>query len=168
LLHAFLPNIPINEIKNLYEKKEYQQLFELIVAPLHEELFKRQDFSFVKEISPGQELILCFDYVRMQVLQGGYIQLIQNGYVSLLVPIPEMLNQIHCDEMSKNIDDALKVYTLNHETLDKETSVDEFAKLYEEFKEFEYLDQQFQLLYDETIQKIADYIIKYPDEFIAI
>jgi hypothetical protein len=161
----FLPKIAQDELQELKQQEDYGAIYDLLALPLHEELYKRQDFSFIETLSPGQELMIRYDYVRMQVLQGGFIQLIQNGYISLLPPMPAMLTQLEAADMAKLLDDVLKVYALNVEYLSKETSVEEFAKLYDEFKEFELLDQQFTELNPKTERALVDYALKYPDEF---
>lgn len=136
--------------------------------PIHEELYKQQDFAFIETLSPGQELLLRYDYVRMQVVQGGFIQLLQNGYVGLLPPLPEMLTQVGAPEMAKVIDDVLRVFSLNNEALSKETTVEEFARLYDEFKEFEALDAAFERLNAPTEIILVDYALRFPDEFMAL
>lgn len=165
---SFLPEVDLTELKKLQEKKDIVGIFQMLVMPLHEELYKRQDFSFLDELSPGQELMLRYDYVRMQVMQGGFIQFIQNGYISLLPAMPALLEQIAAAEMAKIIDDVLKVYTLNYKELSKETTVEEFAKLYDEFREFEQLDADFERLNYSTEEKIVTYALKYLDEFAAM
>ncbi len=80
----------------------------------------------------------------MQVGQGGFIQLIQNGYVSLLITVIETAQNLGVAvELCRTLDDALKVYVLNNESLSRETSPQEFARLYGEFQEFEALDDAF-------------------------
>jgi hypothetical protein len=168
MLSQFLPKIKLQELQRLKEQHEIEALYETLVLPLHEELYKRQDFSFIETLSPGQELLIRYDYVRMQVLQGGFIQLIQNGYINLLLAMPEMLIQVGAPEMAKLLDDVLKVYTLNVDDLSKETTVEEFAKLYQEFIEFEELDERFTKLNPATEMAIVDYALKFPDEFIEL
>jgi hypothetical protein len=133
-----------------------EELFEFLVEPIHEELYRRQDFTFIDQLSEGQQLLVSYDYVRLQVLQGGFIQLIQNGYIGILPPMPAWLQTIGAAEMAKLIDDVLKVYVLNRELLDKSTTVEEFARLYDELGEFAILDEQFSRLNEPTIQLMID------------
>ncbi len=164
----FLPKLSLSELIKLQEQNEIESVFEQLVLPIHEELYKKQDFAFIETLSPGQELLIRYDYIRMQVLQGGFIQLIQNGYINLLLAIPQMLNQVGAPEMAQLLDDVLKVYTLNCEELSKETTVEEFAKLYEEFTEFEALDARFSAENAQTEQAIVAYALRFPDEFMEI
>jgi hypothetical protein len=163
---SFLPNIATNTLTEFSGNDE--AFFSLLVEPLHEELYKRRTFDFMDELSEGQQLLLSFDYVRMQVGQGGFIQLIQNGYIGLLISMPEWLYMVHAPEMAKNIDDVIKVYVLNRELLDKQTTVEEFAKLYDELKEFEILDSQFQELHDETLHLMVAYAQTHMSEFASL
>ena len=164
----FLPKLSLSELIRLQEQNDIEAVFEQLVLPIHEELYKKQDFAFIETLSPGQELLIRYDYIRMQVLQGGFIQLIQNGYINLLLAIPQMLNQVGAPEMAQLLDDVLKVYTLNFEELSKETTVEEFAKLYEEYTEFEELDARFAAENAQTERAIVAYALRFPDEFMEI
>jgi hypothetical protein len=97
----------------------------------------------------------------MQVGQGGFIQLIQNGYVSLLVTVIESLQKMNISEnMIPVLDDVLKVFVLNKEALSKETSVEEFGRLYGEFREFESLEEQFRSLQPALLRETVEYAIQ--------
>ena len=163
----FLPRLDRDVIKQAHESGKYDELYEILVEPLHEELYRRQDFTFIDELSPGQQLIVAYDYLRTQVLQGGFIQFIQNGYVGLLPSIIEQLYMIGANEMAVVLDDVLKVYVLNRELLNKPTTVEEFAKLYEEFKEFEIIDERYHKLNLPTEKLMLDYAASHLDEFTA-
>jgi hypothetical protein len=145
-----------------------EAIFEWLAEPIHEELYKRQDFTFIDELSEAQQLLISYDYVRMQVLQGGFIQMIQNGYIGILPSMPEWLNHLGDKHMAKTLDDVLKVYVLNREMLDKETSVEEFARLYDELQEFVMLDEQFMHQHTETIHKIVEHAKAHIEDFIKV
>jgi hypothetical protein len=162
----FLPQINHELIEKV--RPNDAAFYDLLVQPLHEELYRRQDFNFLDDLSMGQQLLLSFDYVWMQVMQGGFIQLIQNGYIALLPSMPEWLYNIDDPEMAKLIDDVLKVYVLNRELLDRETTVQEFAALYDELKEFEILDEKFREIHTATMQKIMQYAGNHIFEFATV
>ncbi|MCD6062765.1 MAG: hypothetical protein K0R82_676 [Flavipsychrobacter sp.] len=164
----FLPDIKKTELDNAVAAGDYQGVFDLFVQPLHEEMYKRQDFTFMDELSEGQQLLLSYDYVRMQVLQGGFIQFIQNGYVGLLLNMPEWLSELGATEVAEVLDSVLKVYVLNRELLDKSTTVEEFAMLYNELKEFEQLDETFHHLDADTIKLLAEHATGHAHHFATI
>ncbi|HXS35131.1 MAG TPA: DUF4375 domain-containing protein [Flavipsychrobacter sp.] len=163
----FLPAIPAEAVNKAVGSKNYQDLFDMISEPLLEELYRRQTFEFLDELSDGQALLVSYDYVQSHVMVGGFLQLIQNGYIALLPPMPEWLTKVGAEKMAKVLDDALKVYVLNYELLSKKTSVEEFAKLYNEMKEFEILDKQFMDLNDDTFMLILQYAVNNLSDFLT-
>jgi len=143
----------------LVETADWPEAYELLTAPLHEWLYERQSFEAIDERTAVERLILSFDYVQMQVGQGGFIQLIQNGYVSLLVSVVEALQSLNLSpEMIPVLDDALKVFVLNKEVLAQDLGVEAFGRLYQEFREFEILEERFHQLQPLLIRDTVLYV----------
>lgn len=90
---SFLPEIPHHTIKDVIATADDNLLFELLVQPLHEELYKRNDFDFLDDLSDMQQMLLTYDYIRAQVGQGGFIQFLANGYAPLLINMPDWLKK---------------------------------------------------------------------------
>lgn len=151
-------------IKTAHEAGDEEQVYDLLVQPLHEELYKRQTFEFLDDLSWGQQLLLTNDY--MQVGQGGFIQFIENGYVGLLPSMVEQFYKLEAPEMAKVLDDVLKVYVLNRELLDGPKTVEEFAKLYDELKEFEGIDARYHALARQTTKQLLAYAMAHLEEFV--
>ncbi len=162
----FLPFVSITEIEAAKLTGDSSILYDVFTAPLHEELYRRNSFDFLDELNPGQRLLLTFDYVQMQVGQGGFIQLIQNGYVGLLPELVIQFEALGCKEMSETMDKALQIYVLNSERLDTPTSVEEFAKLYNEFQEFAPLDEAFLIYNPIAVDLILKYALANLQEFV--
>ncbi len=163
----FLPSVSRDEIKKAQASGDDNTLYDLLALPLHEELYRRKTFDFLDDLSDGQQLFLTYDYVRMQVGQGGFIQFIENGYIGLLPNMIEQFYKINAEGMGKVLDDVLKVYVLNRELLSKPNSVQEFAQLYDELKEFEIIDDRFAQLNEPTIKRMLEYAMVHLEEFIA-
>jgi hypothetical protein len=161
----FLPSLDIRLVNDAHQMGDYDAVYDLLVQPLHEELYRRQNFDFIDELSQGQQLLLAYDYLRTQVGQGGFIQFIQNGYIALLPNMVEQLMAIGAIEMAQVLDDVLKVYVLNREALSRPTTVEEFARLYDEFKEFELIDGRYLQLNLATEKTMLDYAIKHLGDF---
>ena len=164
----FLPQISAELLKEKKAATDPDELYELLVAPLHEELYKRQSFDFFNELSTGQQLLISYDYVRSQVEQGGFIQLIQNGYIGLLPSMPGWLQVIGASEMAQVLDDVLKIFVENKDILGKERSVEEFAMLYSQFKGLEQSDTDFIQLNEPTVKLILEYAMHHPEEFVEV
>ncbi|MCD6011470.1 MAG: hypothetical protein K0Q79_1332 [Flavipsychrobacter sp.] len=163
----YLPKVSVAAINKAKGTADVNELYDLLAQPLHEELYRRKTFDFLDDLSDGQQLLLAYDYARMQVGQGGFIQFIENGYIGMLPSMIEQLYKIGADEMARVMDDVLKVYVLNRELLSKPNTVEEFAQLYDELKEFEGIDERFGKLNDQTIKLMLDYAVGHLNEFIT-
>jgi hypothetical protein len=166
-MSTFLPRVNMEEITKAKASGDANELYDLLAQPLHEELYRRKSFEFMDELSAGQQLLVAYDYVRMQVGQGGFIQFIQNGYIGLLPSMIEQLNKIGAADMAQVLDDVLKVFVLNKDILNKPTTVEEFAQLYDELQEFEGIDERFGQLHESTLKLMLDYAMSHLDEFMT-
>ncbi len=161
----YRPKVNEQVLREAYANNNDEKVFDLLVQPLHEELYKRQTFNFLDELSWGQQLLLTSDYLHMQVGQGGFIQFIQNGYIGLLPDIIEQLMKLGATDLAMVLDDALKVYVLNRELLDTPTSVEEFARLYDEMKEFEEIEARYHQYVNPAIRLMLEYAEMHPSDF---
>ena len=164
----FLPQVKLTVINAAINISNTEELYDLLVQPIHEKLYEKQTFEFFDELSDGQQLLVAYDYLRMQSTQGGFIQFIHNGYVALLPDIIKNLTNIGCHEMAKLLDDVLKVFVLNKDYFFNAKTVEEFAKIYEELQEFEILDERFLTLHPATTNEIIKYAINNLSEFANI
>ncbi len=164
----FLPAISMAAINKANESADINDLYDLLTQPLHEELYHRKTFDFLDDLSDGQQLLLTFDYVRIQVGQGGFIQFIENGYIGLLPTMIEQLYKIGGNDMAQVLDDVLKVFVLNRELLSKPKTVEEFAQLYDELKEFEIIDERFNKLNEPTVKLMLAYAMAHVNEFAQV
>ncbi len=161
----FLPTIKTSIWEALQTADNQRELYDMLVDPLHEELYRRQTFDFLSELSWGQQLLLTTEYMQMHVGQGGFIQFIHNGYIALLPNMIEQMHQLKQVDMANLLDDVLKIYVLNRDLIENSSSVQEFAKLYEELKEFEEIDTRYQLLIKPYSNELLQYAINNINEF---
>jgi hypothetical protein len=164
----FLPSISDDAINEALNAEHPYILIEVLVEPLHEELYRRQSFDFLENLTEGQQLFLCFDYVMMQVKGGGFLQLLHNGYAGLLIDLPEQLNAIGAKKMSLIIDKVLQFFVSRKDAIEMEMSVEEFAKLYDQFPEINTLDQHFVDDYIEALKCMNDYARHNLHEFMKL
>ena len=163
----YLPAVSLKALEDAQKAEDDDLLYDLFAQPLHEELYRKKTFDFLDDLSDGQQLFIAYDYARMQVGQGGFIQFIQNGYVGLLPSMVEQMYKLGIGYMAHILDDVLKVYVLNRELFEKSTSVEDFARLYDELKEFEVIDGRYAKLNEATIKKMLTYAMSHLGEFIT-
>ena len=155
----YYPEISAGKLRSAIAAEDPDVLYDLLAQPLHEALFAQKSFEFYDQLSEGQQLLIAFDYLRMQVQQGGFIQFIHNGYVSLLPDLINAFNLLELPEVAALLDDVLKVFVLNRDYFIKAVSVEDFARLYDELTEFEILDERFAQHYEQALRMVLSYAV---------
>ena len=87
--------------------------------------------------------LLAYYYFRREVNEGGFVQLIYNGYGSFIFenPFAKAMRLMGAKEFSKLVYDARAVYMDNKEELTREKTDEEFMATYEKFETFDKLEE---------------------------
>ena len=56
MLSKYLPSVSADTLKQKQAATDYFEYYELLVEPLHEELYSRQSFDFLDDLSDAQQL----------------------------------------------------------------------------------------------------------------
>jgi hypothetical protein len=101
-------------------------------------------------------------------MDGGFVQLIHNGYGPFIFknPFAKALNKMwHMRELSKLVYDAHTLYAKYGEEIEKDCTDEEFMALFEQYPEFDDLDDQFVENEEEYTQQVARYIDENIEKF---
>lgn len=97
-------------------------------------------------LSAEQHAVLCYRYVLDEVMEGGFIQLILNGYAPYVLegPFPMVVKkEWEMKEFSKLLYDAKKEYHKHQEELSQDMDDEEFMALYEQLEDLNELGDDF-------------------------
>ena len=97
-------------------------------------------------LSAEQHAVLCYRYVLDEVMEGGFIQLIVNGYGPYVLegPFPYVVKkEWGMKDFSKLLFEVKKQYNLNKDMLLRDMSEDEFMAMYEELDDLNMLGDDF-------------------------
>lgn len=119
---------------------------------------------------PDQITLLAYSMVRHELLEGGFIQLIHNGYgpFVFLNPFAKAMRLWGAREFSRLIYDGRALYEKYGEELTRDISDDEFMALYEQYEQFDELDDQFIEMEEDVTSTVAHYIDDHIADFIAV
>ena len=122
------------------------------------------------ELNSDQITLLAWDMLHEEVMDGGFVQLIHNGYGPFIFknPLAKALKQWGLRDLSKLIYDAHTLWLKNREEIEKDCSDEEFMALFEQFQEFDDLDDQFIENEETWTDDIAHYIDDHLDRFATI
>ena len=107
-----------------------------------------------------QHTLLGYHFFREEVMEGGFVQLIQNGYGPYIFdnPFAKAMRMFGAKEFSKLIYEAKKIYDAHRADLEKERTEEEFMAMYEQYEAFDDLEEQ----YMEEEEQITAQSISFP------
>ena len=119
------------------------------------------------ELNSDQITLLAWDVLHEEVMDGGFVQLIHNGYGPFIFknPFAKAVKLWGMRELSKLVYDAHTLYVKYHEPLEKDCTDDEFMALFEQFPEFDDMDDEFVEKEEAWTEQIARYIDENIDRF---
>ena len=117
-----------------------------------------------------QHTLLGYRIFCEEVNEGGFVQLIQNGYgpYIFLNPFAKAMRLMGAKEFSKLVYEAKKIYDAHREDLELERDEDEFMAMYEQYEEFDDLEEQFMDMEEEVTEQVARYVDEHLDQFAEI
>ena len=122
------------------------------------------------ELNTDQLTLLAWDTLHQEVMDGGFVQLIHNGYGPFIFknPVAKVLRLWEMRELSKLIYDAHTLWLKHRDIIEKDCTDEEFMALFEQFPDFDDLDDQFVEYEEEWMEDIAHYIDDHLEKFATI
>ena len=121
----------------------------------------------LSELNSDQITLLAWDTLHQEVMDGGFVQLIHNGYGPFIFknPFAKAVKLWGMRELSRLIYDAHSLYVKYHEQIERDCTDDEFMALFEQFPEFDDLDDEFVEREEEWTEQVAHYIDEHIEKF---
>ena len=123
------------------------------------------------ELNADQMTLLAWDVLHEEVMDGGFVQLIHNGYGPFIFknPFAKAVKQLWgMRDLSKLVYDAHTLYVQHHEALERDCTDDEFMALFEQYPAFDDLDDAFVENEEQWTADIAHYIDEHIERFAQI
>lgn len=117
-----------------------------------------------------QHSLLGYHFFREEINEGGFVQLIQNGYGPYIFdnPFAKAMRMFGAKDFSKLLYDAKNIYEANRADLEKERDDDEFMAMYEQYEAFDELEESFMDIEEQVTAQIAEYVDNHIAEFAEI
>ena len=124
----------------------------------------------MQELNADQITLLAWDILHQEVMDGGFVQLIHNGYGPFIFknPFAKAVKLWGMRELSKLIYDAHTLWLKYRETIEKDCTEDEFMALFEQFPEFDDLDDTFVENEEVWTADIAHYVDDHLERFATV
>ena len=124
----------------------------------------------MQELNADQITLLAWDILHQEVMDGGFVQLIHNGYGTFIFknPFAKAIKMWGMRDLSKLIYDAHTLWLKYRETIEKDCTEDEFMALFEQFPEFDDLDDTFVENEEVWTADIAHYVDDHLERFATV
>lgn len=124
----------------------------------------------MQQLNSDQITLLAYCTYREEVMDGGHVQLIHNGYgpFIFLNPFAKAMRLWGAKEFSKLVYRGRKFYEENSGALTAECSDAEFMAMFEQYPEADDLDDEFIEMEEEVTGIVAKYIDEHLSAFAEI
>ena len=128
------------------------------------------DAVSMQQLNSDQITLLAYVILRDEVMTGGFIQLIHNGYGGFIFlnPFAKAIRLWGLNELTKLVYKGRKLYEDHGKAIEQECSDEEFMALYEQFPDFDDLDDEFVTQEEYFTETIAHYIDEHLDKFVQV
>lgn len=128
------------------------------------------DADTMQQLNADQITLLAYDILRTEVMDGGFVQLIHNGYGGFIFlnPFSKMLRRWGLDALASLINKVHKLYSRYHERIEADCTDDEFMAMFEQMPEFDNFDDAFVEGEEEFTSAVAHYIDEHVGDFATI
>lgn len=126
------------------------------------------DATTMPLLNGWQHSLLAYLYFRDEIMEGGFVQLIQNGYGSYIFdnPFAKALRLFGLTDLSKLVYKAKEIYDANRQALETETNEEEFTALYEQYEAFDELEETFFEWEEGCTNILARYVDEHLSDFV--
>jgi len=125
----------------------------------------------MEELNADQMTLLAWDTLHEEVMGGGFVQLIHNGYGPYIFknPFAKALNKMWgMRELSKMLYEVHTLWLKHREQIERECTDEEFMALFEQFPEFDDYDDMFVANEEKYTEQVAHYIDENIEKFAVI
>lgn len=130
----------------------------------------RLDAETMPLLNGEQITLLAYVALRDEVMDGGFVQLIHNGYgpFIFLNPFAKAMRLWGAHDFSNLVYKGRKLYEKYADKLTAECSDEEFMALFEQYPEFDDLDDAFVEMEEEVTDTICHYVDEHLEDFVSV
>lgn len=164
-------NISIKESTICQAASESMDAFlDAIVNAFKKQVGEELDGESMQKLNADQITLWGYCMLRDELMDGGFVQLIYNGYGPFFFdnPFAKAMRLWGLHDFSKLLYKAKNIYDEHKEDLTKERSDEDFMALFEQYPDFDDLDDAFVEDEEQITAAIAYYVDEHIDDFVKV
>ena len=122
------------------------------------------------QLNADQITLVAFKYLHDEVMDGGFVQLIYNGFGPFVFfnPFAKAVRAWGLDDLAALVNKAGKLFREYGRDIQRDCSDEEFMAMFEQYPEFDDLDDNFVENEERWVEEVARYIDGHIDRFAEI
>lgn len=151
-------------------KQGCDEFLSTIIAAIKQAIGGELTADNMPKLNTSQITLLAYNILHEDVMDGGFIQLIHNGYGAFIFtnPVAKILKDWGLKDLSRLLFSGKKLYFEHHTSLEQECSDEQFMALFEQHPEFDDLDDDFVEHEEEWTEAMAMYVDEHLTDFVVI
>ncbi|MEI8271749.1 MAG: DMP19 family protein [Paludibacter sp.] len=151
-------------------EKDMDEFLQVFIDAYLEAIGNELNEKTMPLLNGNQHTLLAWHFFSSEMRDGGFVQLIQNGYGGYIFgnPFAKAMKQFGAIELSRLIYKAKEIYDPNKKTLERETTDEEFNALYVDFEAFDELEERYFDIEEEQTALLAAYVDDHIADFAEI
>ena len=164
---AVLPTIPAATLADATSDDNY---LDLLVEAYEDFASPNAPLAKLDSFTNEAAVLLLFSTLKGQVENGGFIQLIQNGYGPAIFdsPLSHDLTRWGATQTAELLDKARAIYQAHRGYLERPRALSEFSALHKEFTQFEALENHFYDLAASQTASVRAYVAQHLPRFAQV
>ena len=146
------------------------EFINLVADVLLESVGGSLDATTMQQLNADQLTVIAYIWMRNEVMDGGFVQLIHNGFGGFIFenPFARIIKSWGLKELGRLIYDVKKLYHEHGVSIQADCTDEEFMELFEKHPEFDDYDDTFVENEEEWTCGMAYYIDEHLQDFITI
>lgn len=142
----------------------------VFVTALYDAIGGELTVDTLHELNADQITLLAYHILHDEVMDGGFVQLIHNGYGSFIFrnPFDKAIKSWGIMDLYKLIGKCHKLYSKYSSKIERECSDEEFMALFEKYPEFDDFDDAFVENEERWTNEIVHYVDRHIGRFAKI
>ncbi len=145
-------------------------LCELAAQKALESVGGKLDADSMPKLNSSQITVIAYTVLRRELLEGGFVQLIHNGYGPFIFenPFAKAMRLWGLKDLCNTLYDARRLYEKTAKAIVRDCSDEEFMALYEQFEKYDEYDDDFVEREAEYTAEVEDYIEGNIEDFLTV
>ncbi len=165
-------NKPIIEEQTLISaaSQGHDEFLDVVLRSLREMIGGEITAEWLAQLNANQITLLAYQTLRDEVMDGGFVQLIHNGYGAFIFrnPTAKALKGWGLDDLARLIRKCYKPYAEYHDEIERDCTDEEFMAMFEKFGKFDDFDDDFVENEEKWTSMVAYYVDEHIDDFVEV